>query len=64
MAIQDMTALLDIDPDRDGAYFFRGMAYYLTGSPDMCREDMEYFLQISSDPEYTAYAEEVLRSIK
>jgi tetratricopeptide (TPR) repeat protein len=64
MAIQDMTAALDCDPRLFDAYFFRGLAYLYDGEFDTARENLERYIQVGTDPEYTASAREILRAME
>jgi len=63
-AVQDLTATLEHDPRYYDAYFFRGLAHYYNGELDMCREDMENFLQVGTDPVFTADARKILELLE
>lgn len=48
-AIEDLDALLDIDPDFPYAHHFRGKAYYLSGYYDKAISDFKFSIEIGTD---------------
>jgi tetratricopeptide (TPR) repeat protein len=63
-AIGDFTGALASDPDYHDAYYLRGVAHYYAGDFDRCREDLEEFLTVGTDPQYRAEARAVLSELE
>jgi tetratricopeptide (TPR) repeat protein len=63
-AIGDFTGALAADPERYDAYYLRGLAYFHTGDYDRCRDDLEEFLTVCTNPQYAADARAVLSELE
>lgn len=64
-AIEDLTTAMAYEPgwnDAD-AYYFRGKAHFENGDFDLCREDMEHYIERGVDPSLLLNARRYLSNI-
>jgi tetratricopeptide (TPR) repeat protein len=63
-AIADLTQAIELGAEYDENYYFRGMAYQAQEETDKAIADLEYFLEISSNSELIAEAEQTLEALQ
>lgn len=64
LAIADFSHAIQIDPNYAAPYYFRGLAYARQGDAPKAIADLEHFLELETDPQRRADAEEKLQELK